>query len=192
MMKRSFNRMTDDEKLSAFRVMLRNAASAVFLSGAGVSTESCIPDIRSKDGLYHKTEKRSSRYQPEYLLSYDCPRNEPDVFFDYYRSRLDARSVTPNAAHRVLARWEKGGKPVGVITQNIDGLHQKAGSVNVQQIHGTKGVLRTDAEFNQAGRLSYQIVADGQVVTRCVDVPQNYSLEVAQLGRCIASGEQPM
>ncbi|MBR2697345.1 MAG: Gfo/Idh/MocA family oxidoreductase [Clostridia bacterium] len=59
------------------------------------------------------------------------------------------------------------------------------------QIHGTKGVLRTDAEYNQAGRLSYQIVTDGQVVTRCVDVPQNYSLEVAQLGRCIASGEQP-
>ena len=59
------------------------------------------------------------------------------------------------------------------------------------QIHGTKGVLRTDAEFNQAGRLSYQIVTDGQVVTRCVDAPQNYSLEVAQLGRCIASGEQP-
>lgn len=59
------------------------------------------------------------------------------------------------------------------------------------QIHGTKGVLRTDAEFNQAGRLSYQVVTDGQAVTRCVDAPQNYSLEVAQLGRCIASGEQP-
>jgi NAD-dependent deacetylase len=87
--------------------------------------------------LYHKTEKRFARYQPEYLLSYECLRNEPDVFFDYYRTHLDARSVAPNAAHRVLAEWEKDGKIAGVITQNIDGLHQKAGSVNVQEIHGT-------------------------------------------------------
>ena len=136
-MKHPFNRMTEEEKLSAFRVMLRNAASAVFLGGAGVSTESGIPDFRSKDGLYHKTEKRFASYQPEYLLSYECLRNEPDVFFDYYRSHLDARSVEPNAAHRVLAQWERDGKLAGVITQNIDGLHQKAGSVNVQEIHGT-------------------------------------------------------
>ena len=136
-MKHPFSRMTEAEKLSAFRVMLRSAASAVFLGGTGVSTESDIPDFRSKDGLYHKTEKRFARYQPEYLLSYECLRNEPDVFFDYYRSHLDARSVEPNAAHRVLAQWEKDGKLAGVITQNIDGLHQKAGSVNVQEIHGT-------------------------------------------------------
>ena len=122
-MKYPFNRMADGEKLSAFRVMLRSAASAVFLGGAGVSTESGIPDFRSKDGLYHKTEKRFARYQPEYLLSYECLRNEPDVFFDYYRSHLDARSVEPNAAHRVLVKWEKDGKLAGVITQNIDGLH---------------------------------------------------------------------
>ena len=137
MMKHPFNRMTDDEKLSAFRVMLSSAASAVFLGGAGVSTESGIPDFRGKDGLYYKTEKRFARYQPEYLLSYECLRNEPDVFFDYYRTHLDARSVAPNAAHRVLSEWEKDSKLAGVITQNIDGLHQKAGSVNVQEIHGT-------------------------------------------------------
>jgi NAD-dependent deacetylase len=136
-LKHPFNRMTEEEKLSAFRVMLRNAASAVFLGGAGVSTESGIPDFRSKDGLYHKTEKRFASYQPEYLLSYECLRNEPDVFFDYYRSHLDARSVEPNAAHKILAQWEKDGKLAGVVTQNIDGLHQKAGSVNVQEIHGT-------------------------------------------------------
>lgn len=136
-MKHPFNRMTDAEKTSAFRVMLQNAASAVFLGGAGVSTESGIPDFRSKDGLYHKTEKRFARYQPEYLLSYECLRNEPDVFFDYYRSHLDPRAVDPNAAHTILARWEKEGMLAGVITQNIDGLHQKAGSVNVQEIHGT-------------------------------------------------------
>lgn len=84
-MKHPFNRMTEGEKLSAFRVMLGNAARAVFLGGAGVSTESGIPDFRSRDGLYHKTEKRFARYQPEYLLSCECLRNEPDVFFDYYR-----------------------------------------------------------------------------------------------------------
>ena len=136
-MKHPFNRMTEEEKLSAFRVMLRSAASAVFVGGAGVSTESGIPDFRSKDGLYHKTEKRFARYQPEYLLSYECLRNEPDVFFDYYRHNLDARNVQPNAAHLILAQWEKDGRLDGVITQNIDGLHQKAGSVNVQEIHGT-------------------------------------------------------
>ena len=129
--------MTDGEKLSAFGAMVRSAARAVFLGGAGVSTESGIPDFRSKDGLYHKTEKRFARYQPEYLLSYECLRNEPDVFFDYYRSHLDARAVEPNAAHRVLAQWERDGRLAGVVTQNIDGLHQKAGSVNVQEIHGT-------------------------------------------------------
>ena len=136
-MKHPFNRMTDDQRRSAFRVMLNHAASAVFLGGAGVSTESGIPDFRSRDGLYHKTEKRFAHYQPEYLLSYECLRNEPDVFFDYYRSHLDARAVEPNAAHRILARWEADGRLAGIITQNIDGLHQKAGSVNVQEIHGT-------------------------------------------------------
>lgn len=136
-MKHPFNLMAEAEKCSAFRVMVDNAACAVFLGGAGVSTESGIPDFRSKDGLYHKTEKRFAKYQPEYLLSDECLRNEPDVFFDYYRSHLDARSVQPNAAHRILAKWEREGRLAGVITQNIDGLHQKAGSVNVQEIHGT-------------------------------------------------------
>ena len=129
--------MTDEQRLSAFRVMLDNATSAVFLGGAGVSTESGIPDFRSKDGLYHKTEKRFARYQPEYLLSYECLRNEPDVFFDYYRAHLDARNIQPNAAHSILAQWEREGRLAGIVTQNIDGLHQKAGSVNVQEIHGT-------------------------------------------------------
>ena len=136
-MRHPFDRMTDDQKLAAFRVMFNQASSAVFLGGAGVSTESGIPDFRSRDGLYHRTEKRFARYQPEYLLSYECLRNEPDVFFDYYRSHLDARAVEPNAAHRVLARWEREGRLKGIVTQNIDGLHQKAGSVNVQEIHGT-------------------------------------------------------
>lgn len=136
-MKHPFDRMAEAEKLSAFRAMVESAASAVFLGGAGVSTESGIPDFRSADGLYHKTEKRFARYEPEYLLSYECLCHEPGVFFDYYRRNLDARAVQPNAAHRVLARWERAGRLAGIITQNIDGLHQRAGSVNVQEIHGT-------------------------------------------------------
>ena len=132
-----FSRMDDSRRLAAFANLVAWAKRAVFLGGAGVSTESGIPDFRSKDGLYHRTEKRFTRYQPEYLLSYECLRNEPDVFFDYYRAHLDARAVEPNAAHRVLAKWEREGRLAGVITQNIDGLHQKAGSVNVQEIHGT-------------------------------------------------------
>ena len=132
-----FSRMSDAQKLDAFGTMLTWAAHAVFLGGAGVSTESGIPDFRSKNGLYHKAEKRFSRYRPEYLLSSECLWNEPEVFFDYYRRNLDARAVRPNAAHTALAGWEASGRLDGVVTQNIDGLHQKAGSRNVQEIHGT-------------------------------------------------------
>ena len=132
-----FNRMTDDQKIDAFSEILAISEHVVFLGGAGVSTESGIPDFRSKNGLYRKKEKRFSKYRPEYLLSYDCLRKEPEVFFEYYRKNLDAREVEPNAAHRILAEWERSKRLDGIITQNIDGLHQKAGSVNVQEIHGT-------------------------------------------------------
>ena len=135
--KNFFNRMSDAQKLDAFGTMLAWAERAVFLGGAGVSTESGIPDFRSKNGLYHKAEKRFAGYRPEYLLSYECLRNEPKVFFDYYRRNLDARAAQPNAAHIRLAEWEASGRLEGVVTQNIDGLHQAAGSVNVQEIHGT-------------------------------------------------------
>ena len=132
-----FNRLSDEQKVAAFARIISDSEHVVFLGGAGVSTESGIPDFRSKNGLYRKREKRFSKYKPEYLLSYDCLCDEPKVFFDYYRKNLDARKAEPNAAHLKLAELEKGGMLDGVITQNIDGLHQKAGSVNVQEIHGT-------------------------------------------------------
>ena len=135
--KNYFNKMSDNQKIEAFREMLAWSSHAVFLGGAGVSTESGIPDFRSKNGLYHKTESRFAKYQPEYLLSWRCLKQEPEVFFDYYRRNLDARTVEPNAAHIQLAEWEKSGRIDCVITQNLDGLHQKAGSVNMQEIHGT-------------------------------------------------------
>lgn len=129
--------ISEEDKLEQFVWILKESEYVVFLGGAGVSTESGIPDFRSKNGLYHKTEKRFSRYRPEYLLSSTCLKKEPEVFFDYYRKNLDARKVEPNAAHLALARMEQTGLLKGIITQNIDGLHQKACSKNVQEIHGT-------------------------------------------------------
>ena len=98
-----FNKMTAEQKLQAFRDILSESQSVVFLGGAGVSTESGIPDFRSKNGLYHKTDKRFLRYKPEYLLSYECLKREQEVFFDYYRGHLDAGKAEPNAAHIILA-----------------------------------------------------------------------------------------
>ena len=129
--------LSEEQKLDRFREILMTSYHIVFLGGAGVSTESGIPDFRSKDGLYRKTDKRFARYRPEYLLSARCLDREPEVFFAYFRKNLDVREIQPNAAHFALARMEQIGKLDGVITQNIDGLHQKAGSINVQEIHGS-------------------------------------------------------
>ena len=129
--------LDDAQKVDLLNDIIRSSSHIVFLGGAGVSTESGIPDFRSKNGLYRKTEKRFARYRPEYLLSSDCLYREPEVFFEYFRKNLDARSVQPNAAHVKLAEMEQAGKLDGIITQNIDGLHQKAGSRNVQEIHGS-------------------------------------------------------
>ena len=128
---------TEEEKTEAFREIVSRSKHLVFLGGAGVSTESGIPDFRGKDGLYRKRDKKFGRYKPEYLLSIDCLQKKPEIFFAYFRENLDTRSVLPNAAHRKLAELEKTGKLEGIITQNIDGLHQKAGSRKVQEIHGS-------------------------------------------------------
>ena len=134
---RYYNSLSEAQKYDACSEILFESESVVFLGGAGVSTESGIPDFRRKNGLYKKKDRRFSRYKPEYLLSSECLRKKPELFFDYYRKNLDARLVEPNAAHRKLAEMEASGRLRGVITQNIDGLHQKAGSKNVQEIHGT-------------------------------------------------------
>ena len=131
------DRLSEDPKLNKFADILDSSKYVVFLGGAGVSTESGIPDFRSKNGLYHRKNKKFSAYKPEYLLSYDCLKHKPEVFFDYYRNNLDARAIEPNPAHFKLAEMEERGQLIGVVTQNIDGLHQKAGSKNVQEIHGT-------------------------------------------------------
>ena len=132
-----FRSLSEEQKADALNEIVDQSEHIVFLGGAGVSTESGIPDFRSKNGLYHKKDRRFARYQPEYLLSSDCLYRKPEVFFDYFRRNLDCRAVEPNSAHYKLAGMEQKGRLDGIITQNIDGLHQKAGSRNVQEIHGS-------------------------------------------------------
>ena len=125
------------EKTEILGRWIEESEKIVFFGGAGVSTESGVPDFRSKDGLYNQHDVRFDAYSPEYLLSHSCLRDRPKVFFEFYRQKLDARSVKPNSAHIFLAELEQRGKLSAVVTQNIDGLHQKAGSRRVYEIHGT-------------------------------------------------------
>lgn len=116
---------------------INESNNIVFFGGAGVSTESGVPDFRSKNGLYNQHDVKFDMYEPEYLLSRDCLYNNPKVFYEFYRQKMDTRNVEPNITHKVLAKLENIDKLKAVITQNIDGLHQKAGSKNVYEIHGT-------------------------------------------------------
>ena len=110
-----------------------SAERIVFFGGAGVSTESGIPDFRSTGGLYHQEWK----YPPEVILSHTFYKSNPEEFFRFYRAKLLAPEARPNAAHRKLAEWEAAGKLTAVVTQNIDGLHQAAGSRAVYELHGS-------------------------------------------------------
>lgn len=114
---------------------IRDADSTVFFGGAGVSTESGIPDFRSAAGLYTRADGR--HLPPEYLLSIDCLDDSPEDFFDYYVNNLIYPDAQPNAGHRALAALERAGLLSAVITQNIDGLHQAAGSRTVIELHGS-------------------------------------------------------
>jgi len=119
-----------NEKLSK---IINSSDNIVFFGGAGVSTESGIPDFRSADGLYNQKYK----YPPETILSRRFLDNEPEIFFGFYREKMIYRDAKPNKAHYALAALEKSGKLKEIITQNIDGLHQMAGSVNVLELHGS-------------------------------------------------------
>lgn len=120
-------------ELEEFRKIINNSKRAVFFGGAGVSTESGIPDFRSQDGLYNQ----KYAYPPEYILSATFFHNHTAEFFDFYREKMIFPSAKPNAAHFKLAQWEREGKLAAVVTQNIDGLHQAAGSKNVFELHGS-------------------------------------------------------
>ena len=132
----------------------------VFFGGAGVSTESGIPDFRSEDGLYRMKYK----YPPERMLSHSFFLSHTEEFFEFYRDKMLYLDARPNAAHVKLAEWEKEGRLAAVVTQNIDGLHRKAGSHNVLELHGS--VLRNHCM--DCGR-SYPVdyVASATGVPRC-------------------------
>ncbi len=113
--------------------LVNDSSRIVFFGGAGVSTESGIPDFRSVDGLYHQKYD----YPPEEMLSHSFFVSRPEDFFRFYRDKMLPLDAKPNAAHLKLAEWEKQGKLIGVVTQNIDGLHQAAGSKLVFELHGS-------------------------------------------------------
>jgi NAD-dependent deacetylase len=115
--------------------LIEDSNNIVFLGGAGVSTESNIPDFRSADGLYTAMNKYG--YSPEYLLSRTLFDKDPELFFDYYKHNLIYKSAKPNMAHFALAKLEEMGKLKAVVTQNIDNLHQMAGSKVVYELHGS-------------------------------------------------------
>lgn len=121
------------EDILKLRRMIEETHSIVFFGGAGVSTESGIPDFRSQDGLY--TQKW--RDPPETILSHGYFLRHPDRFYEFYREKMLYPDAAPNAAHIALAKLEKMGKIKAIITQNVDGLHQKAGSTRVLELHGS-------------------------------------------------------
>ncbi len=148
------------EKLETLKRWIAESSRIVFFGGAGVSTESGIPDFRSTDGLYHQ----KFDYPPETIISHTFYERRPEYFFRFYREKMLPLGFEPNITHKVLARWEEEGKLSAVVTQNIDGLHQKAGSKRVYELHGS--VLRNFCtrcgKFHSAG-----FVRDARGVPEC-------------------------
>lgn len=122
-----------NKAIETLRQWIEESDNIVFFGGAGVSTESGIPDFRSVDGLYNQKYK----YPPETILGHSFFVRHPEEFYEFYRDKLIASWAKPNAAHLKLAQWEAEGKLKAVITQNIDGLHQMAGSKEVLELHGS-------------------------------------------------------
>ena len=149
-----------NSKLDTLKTWVDEAKRLVFFGGAGVSTESGIPDFRSVDGLYNQKYK----YPPEEIISATFFRERPEEFFAFYKEKMLPLGFEPNVTHKVLARWEREGKLSAVVTQNIDGLHQKAGSKNVLELHGS--VLRNYC--TRCGRsYSAAFVKNSSGIPRC-------------------------
>ena len=149
-----------DEKIETLRKWISESDNIVFFGGAGVSTESGIPDFRSVDGLYNQKWK----YPPETILSASFFQRDPEEYYRFHREKLVIDGVKPNRAHLALARLEQEGKLRAVLTQNIDGLHQAAGSKNVLELHGS--ILRA---YCSKCRKPYpaELMNHGQGVPRC-------------------------
>lgn len=147
-----------DRKIRLLKDWAWESINIVFFGGAGVSTESGIPDFRSTDGIYHQQYD----YPPEEILSHTFFLRNPGEFFRFYRAKMLCLDAKPNAAHRKLAQWEQEGKLKAIVTQNIDGLHQAAGSKKVFELHGS--VLRNTCM--RCGRFY-----DAQSILRSEGVP---------------------
>lgn len=124
-----------NNKIEELIQLIENSDNIVFFGGAGTSTESGIPDFRSSDGLFN--EKLNKKFTPEQLVSHSFYIRYPEDFFSFYKSKLIYKEAKPNDAHLALAKLEQSGKLKAVITQNIDGLHQMAGTKNVFELHGS-------------------------------------------------------
>ena len=149
------------EQLETLKTWINESDNIVFFGGAGVSTESGIPDFRSVDGLYNQQYD----YPPETILSHTFFRRNTEEFYRFYRAKMLALDAKPNAAHKKLAEWEQQGKLKAVVTQNIDGLHQAAGSKKVLELHGS--ILRS---YCSSCRRPYPAdkMNHGEGVPRCI------------------------
>ncbi len=185
------------DQIKALADMIRSARHIVFFGGAGVSTESGMKDYRSKDGIYNTAKNYG--YPPERILSHSFFFSHTDIFYDFYREYF-LTDAEPNFVHRFLAELEKNGKRVSVVTQNIDGLHQKAGSREVYELHGTTSRLRccmcgreygTDAVSGSSGIpkcecggtlkplvVLYEEMLDEDVISGAVDVIEHADLMI--------------
>lgn len=149
-----------ENKIDILRRWVEESENIVFFGGAGVSTESGIPDFRSVDGLYGQKYD----YPPETILSHSFFMKRPEAFYAFYRDKMMPEGVLPNAAHRKLAALEGAGKLKAVITQNIDGLHQAAGSKNVLELHGT---VHKNTCMACGAKYGYDAVKSAADVPRC-------------------------
>ena len=148
------------DKLEILKKWVMESSRIVFFGGAGVSTESGIPDFRSVDGLY----RQIFEYPPETIISRSFYERKPEYFFRFYREKMLPLGFEPNVTHLVLARWEQEGRLSAVVTQNIDGLHQKAGSKRVFELHGS--VLRNYC--TRCGKFhSAEFVKDAAGIPQC-------------------------
>jgi len=151
-----------NENIKTLQKWIDESKNIVFFGGAGVSTESKIPDFRSTDGLYNQQYD----YPPETIISHSFYKKNPGEFFRFYKDKMLYPDAEPNAAHKKLAELERAGKLKAVVTQNIDGLHQKAGSKTVYELHGS--VLRNYCEVcGKFYDLDFIVNSDG--VPKCTE-----------------------
>ena len=148
------------DKIDKLRSWIAESSRIVAFTGAGVSTESGIPDFRSVDGLYNQ----KFEYPPETIISHSFYERKPEYFFRFYREKMLPLGFEPNITHNTFAKWEAEGKMLAVVTQNIDGLHQKAGSRRVYELHGS--VLRNYC--TRCGKFhTAEFIRDSEGIPRC-------------------------